>query len=235
MTNLRFLSTNLVKVIGLICASVGAWYMGYLFAEFLPEKSLQTAYSSVQKLGERPLIKAPLPRKQKCSVWQHCLTSEVVYRVLSGAGKDRLPQICVNDELILGADKNGGRGINLVIINPDTLKVIDVKTFDMYEGDFSGPLVDFINKIPDKSIILAASHDEASTKLSDAAKKAFEDLGSKEIRNMGFRSQWVFLARKGAPIPADVEREKIIHSDNSRNRYSGWPAEIQIDGCLPIH
>ncbi|CAJ0929427.1 unnamed protein product [Ranitomeya imitator] len=68
--------------------------------------------------------------------------------------------------------------------------------------------------------------------LTEPGKKVFEELGSKEIRNLQFRSQWVFLAGKGVTIPDNIEREKAIHS-NSKNRYSGWPAEIQIDGCLP--
>lgn len=26
---------------------------------------------------------------------------------------------------------------------------------------------------------------------------------------------------------------QINHSDNAKNRYSGWPAEIQVEGCIP--
>ncbi|XP_018408199.1 PREDICTED: protein FAM3B [Nanorana parkeri] len=234
MVNFRFLSTTTVKVIGLLCASVCAWYLGYFFAEILPEDSLQTAIGSVQRLGEKPVIKAPPPLKQKCAVWRNCQPSEVVFRIRCGGSKDILPDICLDGEMLLGgSQKTGNRGLNFVIVNPTTLKVIDTKTFDMYEGDFSGPMVEFMNKIPAESIILVASHDDASTKLNDAAKKAFEDLGSKEIRNVRFRSGFVFLAVKGATIPDYIEREKIIHSEDTRNRYSGWPAEIQIDGCLP--
>ncbi|CAI9564729.1 unnamed protein product, partial [Staurois parvus] len=222
-----------VKVFGLLCASVFAWYLGYFFAEILPEDSLQTAIGSMQRLGEKTMIKAPLPVRQKCAVWRKCQPSEFVYSVRSGGAKSYLPVICLEDEILLGGGKKtGDRGFNFVIVNPQTLKVVDTKTFDMYEGDFSGPMVEFMNKVPDKFIVLVASHDDAFSKLNDAAKKAFEDLGSKEIRNLKFRSGFVFVAIKGGTLPEDAEREKIIHSDGSRNRYSGWPAEIQIDGCL---
>ncbi|XP_068122468.1 protein FAM3B [Hyperolius riggenbachi] len=168
MVNYRFLSSNSAKAIGLILASLGAWYMGYFFAEILPEDSLQTAIGSVQQLGAKPVIKAPLPKRQKCAAWINCSPNELVFRIRSGGGKDVKPEICLEDEM-----------------------------------------------------------------LSEAAKKAFEELGSKEIRNVRFRSQFVFLAVKGTKIPDGIEKEKIIHSDNARNRYTGWPSEIQIDGCLP--
>ncbi|KAF4020622.1 hypothetical protein G4228_012279 [Cervus hanglu yarkandensis] len=63
--------------------------------------------------------------------------------------------------------------------------------------------------------------------LKEDAKKAIEALGSKEIRNMQFRSSWVFVAAKGFELPPGIQREKINHSDDAKNRYSGWPAEIQ--------
>ncbi|XP_072254407.1 protein FAM3B [Pyxicephalus adspersus] len=234
MVNVRLLSSNTVKATGLIFASLFAWYLGYFFAEILPEDSLQTAIGSVQRIGEKPVVKAPLPKKQKCAVWRNCLPSEVVYSVRSGGSKSTLPKICLEDEILLGTAKQpGDRGFNFIVVNPETLKVTDTKTFDMYEGEYSGPMVEFINQIPNGFIILVASHDDPFTKLSDAAKKAFEDLGSKEIRNLKFRSGFVFLAIKGGTVPEYLEREKLIHSDSSRNRYGGWPAEIQIDGCLP--
>ncbi|XP_075707110.1 protein FAM3B [Rhinoderma darwinii] len=233
MVNFRFLSTNTVKVVGLICASVCAWYMGYLFAEILPEDSLQTAMGSMQKFSRKPVIKAPLPMRQKCAAWRTCSSSEVVYRVRSGGGNIVQPEICLEDETLLGGIKRKAlRGINIAAVSRETMKVIDVQAFDMYEGDYSGAMVEFINKMPSGSIILVTSFDEAATKLNAAGKKVFQDLGSKEIQNIKFRSQWVFLAIKGAAIPENIEREKIIHSDGN-NRYDGWPAEIQIDGCLP--
>ncbi|MEE6515358.1 hypothetical protein FKM82_024052 [Ascaphus truei] len=69
-------------------------------------------------------------------------------------------------------------------------------------------------------------------RLNDAAKKTFEELGSKEIRNIRFRSAWVFMTIKGSKLPDNIEKEKINHSQQAKNRYAGWPAEIQIDGCL---
>lgn len=48
-----------------------------------------------------------------------------------------------------------------------------------------------------------------SCRLNDDAKNAIEELGSKEIRNMKFRSSWVFLAAKGFELPSEIQREKV--------------------------
>ncbi|KAG8591054.1 hypothetical protein GDO81_007036 [Engystomops pustulosus] len=207
--------------------------MGYLFAEILPEDSIKNAIGSVQQIGVKPVLLAPQPKGQKCASWRTCSASEVVYRIRSGGANSINPDICLEDETLLGGKKkNGARGINIAVVNRATMKVTDTKTFDMYEGDHSGEMVDFLNKIPNGSIILVASFDDAKTKLSKAAEDVFEALGSKEIRKLKFRSGWVFLAIKGGKVPDNIEREKVIHS-GSGNQYSGWPSEIQIDGCLP--
>ncbi|OWK05871.1 hypothetical protein Celaphus_00012898 [Cervus elaphus hippelaphus] len=125
-----------------------------------------------------------------------------------------------------------------------TGKVIATQYFDMYEGehrvesrttsrvtasadgegpksmyidpaDNSGPMTNFIQSAPSKSLLFMVTHDDGSSRLKEDAKKAIEALGSKEIRNMRFRSSW------------------INHSDDAKNRYSGWPAEIQVEGCIP--
>ncbi|KAF5927476.1 hypothetical protein HPG69_016115 [Diceros bicornis minor] len=100
-------------------------------------------------------------------------------------------------------------------------------------SDNSGPMTKFIQSAPPKSLLLMVTHDDGSSRLKEDAKKAIEALGSKEVRNLRFRSSWVFLTAKGFELPAGIQREKINHSDNSKNRYSGWPAEIQIEGCIP--
>ncbi|XP_069492147.1 protein FAM3B [Ambystoma mexicanum] len=234
MVCFRFPSANVLKAVGLLVASCCAWYLGYLFAEVLPENSVEVAISNIQSIGEKPVVRAPPPKRQKCDHWVACPPETYAYRLLSGGGKEYLPKICFEDELMMGEKKNNvGRGINIAIVNYDTGKAVDTKIFDMYEGDFSGSLVTFLKNAPQRSILLMSTHDDGATKLSEDAKKAIEALGSKEIRNIRFRSSWTYVAGKGVKLPDDLQKEKINHSDNNKNRYSGWPAEIQIEGCLP--
>uniref|UniRef100_A0A8C5XDU7 FAM3 metabolism regulating signaling molecule B n=1 Tax=Microcebus murinus TaxID=30608 RepID=A0A8C5XDU7_MICMU len=218
----------------LVFASLCAWYGGYLLAELIPDTSLSSAVYNIRSIGKKPVLKAPAPKRQKCDHWTACPPDTYAYRLLSGGGRNNFAKVCFEDELLIG-QKTGGasRGINIAIVNYVTGKVIATQCFDMYEGDNSGPMTRFIQSAPPKSLLLMVTHDDGSTRLTEDAKKAIEALGSKEIRNMRFRSSWVFLAAKGFELPAGIQREKINHSNDKKNRYSGWPAEIQIEGCLP--
>uniref|UniRef100_A0A8C3MJH9 Uncharacterized protein n=1 Tax=Geospiza parvula TaxID=87175 RepID=A0A8C3MJH9_GEOPR len=100
-------------------------------------------------------------------------------------------------------------------------------------SDHSREMMDFIRKAPEGTLLLMATHDDGSSRLNDDAKKLVEELGSKEIKNIKFRSSWVFIAAKGFKLPDNIQKEKINHCDQTKNRYKGWPAEIQIEGCIP--
>lgn len=53
------------------------------------------------------------------------------------------------------------------------------------------------------------SRSPLSPRLQEDAKETIEALGSKEIRNLRFRSSWVFLTAKGFELPAGLQREKV--------------------------
>ncbi|XP_046761753.1 protein FAM3B isoform X1 [Gallus gallus] len=225
---------DFVKLSGLLLASLFAWYLGYIFAAHVPQESLSTSIAYLQDIGKKPVLKAPLPKRQKCDHWSPCSPGSYAYRVLSGGGKEKLAKICFEDELLISEEKgNVGRGINIAIVNYETGELTSANFFDMWEGDHSEEMVAFIENAPQGSLLFMVTHDDGSARLKSNAKKLVEALGSKEIQNMKFRSSWVFIAAKGFKLPDDIEREKINHSDSKKNRYNGWPAEIQIEGCIP--
>ncbi|XP_074825830.1 beta-secretase 2 isoform X4 [Natator depressus] len=109
---------DLAKLSGLMLASVCAWYLGYLFADIIPEDSMSSAIESIQRIGEKPVLKAPPPKRQKCDHWSPCSPGSYAYRLLSGGGKEKLAKICFEDELLISEQKgNVGRGINIAIVN----------------------------------------------------------------------------------------------------------------------
>ncbi|XP_045140695.1 protein FAM3B isoform X1 [Echinops telfairi] len=223
-----------LKALFLLFASLCAWYSGYLLAELIPEVPLSNTVYSIWSFGEKPILRAPAPKRQKCDHWTSCPPNTYAYRLLSGGGQDKYAQICFEDELVIGGETgNVARGINIAIVNYVTGKVTETGSFDMFEGDNSGPMVKFIQSAPQKSLLFMVTHDDGSSRMKDDAKEALRALGSKEVQNMKFRSSWVFLAAKGVELPTGIQREKINHSDEKKNRYSGWPAEIQIEGCIP--
>ncbi|NXK47389.1 FAM3B protein, partial [Chauna torquata] len=195
---------DFVKLTGFLLASLFAWYLGYLFAAVVSEESLSASIAYLQDIGKKPVLKAPVPKRQKCDHWSPCSPGSYAYRARSGGGKEKLAEICFEDELC--------------VIN---------------STDHSEEMVTFIKSAPQGSLLLMVTHDDGSTRLKSDAKKLVEALGSKEIQNMKFRSSWAFIAAKGFKLPDNIQKEKINHSDNKKNRYSGWPAEIQIEGCIP--
>ncbi|NXX21779.1 FAM3B protein, partial [Podargus strigoides] len=198
------LSADLVKLGGLGLTSLAAWYLGYLFAAFIPKEAVTTSFASLQDIGKKPVLRAPVPKRQKCDHWSPCSPGNYAYRILSGGGKAKLAKICFEDELC----------------------VID-------STDNSGEMMTFIKNAPEGSLLLMVTHDDGSTRLKTDTKNLVEELGSKEIRNIKFRSSWAFIAAKGFKLPDNIQKEKINHSDKKKNRYNGWPAEIQIEGCIP--
>lgn len=46
-------------------------------------------------------------------------------------------------------------------------------------------------------------------RLKEDVKKVIEVFGSKEVRNMRFRSSWVFFIVKGFEFFVGIEREKV--------------------------
>ncbi|NWT71363.1 FAM3B protein, partial [Prunella himalayana] len=207
------LFTVVLRIFGFLLTSLAAWYLGYFVAAHVPQNTVSIA--ALQEIGKKPVLRAPAPKRQKCDLWSPCPPGNFAYRILSGGGKQRRAKICFEDE-----DRN------VMCVPGITSCVID-------STDHSREMMDFIRKAPEGSLLLMATYDDGSTRLKDDAKKLVEELGSKEIKNIKFRSSWVFIAAKGFKLPDNTQKEKINHSDQAKNRYKGWPAEIQIEGCIP--
>ncbi|TRZ12678.1 hypothetical protein HGM15179_014437 [Zosterops borbonicus] len=219
---------SVVRLFAFLLLSLAAWYLGYFVAAHVPQSTVSIA--ALQQIGKKPVLRAPAPKRQKCDHWSPCPPGNFAYRILSGGGKERRAKICFEDEQFLSAY---GSGINIGIVNYKTGEFSSAKFFEMWSEDHSKQMMDFIRNAPQGTLVLMATQDDGSTRLKNDAKKLVEELGSKEIKNIQFRSSWVFIAAKGFQLPNNIQREKINHSDQTKNRYKGWPAEIQIEGCIP--
>ncbi|NXT29832.1 FAM3B protein, partial [Syrrhaptes paradoxus] len=189
---------DLVKVAAILVTFLAAWHLGCLSVALVRTETITRSIASLQDIGKKPVLRAPVPKRQKCDHWSPCPPENYAYRILSGGGKGKLAKICFEDELC----------------------VID-------STDHSGEMMTFIKNASQGSLLLMVTHDDGSTRLKSDARKLVEELGSNEIRNMKFRSSWAFIAAKGFKLPDNIEKEKINHSDKNKNRYGSWPAEIQ--------
>ncbi|XP_005427315.2 protein FAM3B isoform X1 [Geospiza fortis] len=221
-----------LRLFGFLLTSLAAWYLGYFVAAHVPRNTVSMA--ALQEIGKKPVLRAPAPKRQKCGLWAPCPPGNFAYRILSGGGKWRRPKICFEDEEFINERNYEHKsGIIIAIVNYKTGKLVSRNFFEMWARDHSREMMDFIRKAPEGTLLLMATHDDGSSRLNDDAKKLVEELGSKEIKNIKFRSSWVFIAAKGFKLPDNIQKEKINHSDQTKNRYKGWPAEIQIEGCIP--
>ncbi|NWI37001.1 FAM3B protein, partial [Picathartes gymnocephalus] len=205
--------TDVLRLFGLLLISFAAWCLGYFLAGHVPQNTVSVP--ALQEIGKRPVLRAPAPKRQKCDHWSPCPPGNFAYRILSGGGKQKRAKICFEDE-----------HRNVMCVPRITSCVTD-------STDHSGQMMDLIRNAQEGTLFLMATHDDGSTRLKNDAKKLVEELGSKEIKNIKFRSSWVFIAAKGFKLPDNIQKEKINHSDQNKNRYKGWPAEIQIEGCIP--
>ncbi|NXN35707.1 FAM3B protein, partial [Rhinoptilus africanus] len=223
-----------VKLAGLLLVSLAAWYLGCLFAVLVSKETITIPIANLEDIVKKPVLKAPVPKRQKCDHWSPCSPGNYAYRILSGGGTGRLAKICFEDDLpVLGCYFTTDRFLPpfpLISMINLPFRIVECCVID--STDHSEEMGTFIKNAPEGSLLLMVTHDDGSTRLKDNTKKLVEELGSKEIRNMKFRSSWAFIAAKGFKLPDDIQKEKINHSDKN-NRYRGWPAEIQIEGCIP--
>ncbi|XP_058682091.1 protein FAM3B isoform X1 [Poecile atricapillus] len=222
---------SLLRLFALLLTSFAAWYLGYLIADHVDQNTLSIA--ALEEMVKKPVLRAPVPKRQKCDHWSPCPPGNFAYRILSGGGKQRRAKICFEDEQLINDKNEAGSGINIAIVNYKTGQHMSTNFFGMWAADHSREMADYIKKAPEGTLLLMATQDDASTRLKDYTKKLVEELGSKEIMNIKFRSSWVFIAAKGFKLPDNIQKEKINHSDQMKDRYKGWPAEIQIEGCIP--
>lgn len=88
------------------------------------------------------------------------------------------------------------RGLHVVIFDPQAGTVVLAKAFDTYKTSEEFEL-HIVKEFPPGLIVAAACMDECITNLSEKAKQWFEDLGSKEIRNLEYRCGFALIGITG--------------------------------------
>jgi len=110
--------------------------------------------------------------------------------------------LSLNGELVMHC----GRGYNLAAIDVSTGAILRAQRFDTYiDADASEQMSEFIDELPDRTMVLAAISDEGSRNVSENALQALEKLGSRYCRQIGFRDSWAMIGTKGAAIGSVLE------------------------------
>ena len=115
-----------------------------------------------------------------------------------------------------GCENQGMRGLHIIVINPLNFKLEFTQVFDTYKS--SASFENFLsfspwsNKMKDK-IVIAACKDECTDNLSNTVIRWFEDLGSKEIRNLYYRQSFAFIS-----VSSSDGGNKVFEKVSSSNR-----------------
>ncbi|XP_030634260.1 protein FAM3C [Chanos chanos] len=162
---------------------------------------------------------------------QNCPLDHFPFHIRSGAATAIGPKICFNGQVVMGGTKsNMGRGLNIVVIEGETGKVLKYDYFNMYSGN-PKELLNFLKTIVPGNIVLIASFDDPATKLTDEIRDIFEGFGSSMIKSLKFRDSWVFAGAPGLEEKSPFE--KRIPNDSKTNVYGQWPELVEMDGCFP--
>ncbi|XP_075406861.1 protein FAM3D [Tenrec ecaudatus] len=181
-------------------------------------------------LGLAPKEETRVP-KFKCGLRKSCPSDYFAFKINSGAANVVGPSMCFENQMIMSPVKNNvDRGLNIALINGTSGVTLKYSSFDMYSGD-PNHLVKFLKEIPEDTLVLVASYDDPGTKLNDAIRKLFSDLGSTHAKELGFRDSWVFLGAKNLKNKSPFEQ--WLKNVPQQNKYEGWPELLELQGCVP--
>ncbi|XP_039627153.1 protein FAM3D-like [Polypterus senegalus] len=167
----------------------------------------------------------------KCRMTTECPPDYYAFYIKSGAANVVNPNICFeNKTLLSGPLGNAGSGMNIAVLNSITGEVMNTGSFDMYSGD-PAELLKYLKQIQPETFILAASADDIGTKMNDEIRDILTSFGSKFIKSVKFRDNWIFV---GAPkIKGTSPFEQHLENNKETNKYDGWPEMLEMNGCIP--
>ena len=104
----------------------------------------------------------------------------------AGAQHGNFVTINVAGKMLVTREK-GGRGLNVVALDPFKHEVLAVTNYDtMVNGNASKRFVKDFKKLPAGAVIVIGIREDGSKMLSGDAKEVIKSLGSTEIVNLGF-------------------------------------------------
>jgi hypothetical protein len=97
----------------------------------------------------------------------------------------------------------GGRGFTVMTLNPANGAVLQTLNFDTWASeDQKTALINHLNGIPTGTLILVGVADDAGlTSNAQAVIAALESLGSRRVREYGYRDSWAMIVVKGEAGP----------------------------------
>ncbi|XP_077581508.1 protein FAM3C-like [Stigmatopora nigra] len=167
----------------------------------------------------------------KCDLSRRCLHDHFAIHIRSGAANVVGPKICFDGKIIMSHLLNNvGPGLNIVIVNSETGAVDRSGYLNMKDG-VSEDILAYLKEIKPGEIVIVASFDDMTTKMTSEMRDIFVGMGSTLIHSVSYRDNWVFAGTGG--IGKRSTFEKRAANNETTNIYEGWPKVIEVGGCFP--
>ncbi|XP_022650122.1 protein O-linked-mannose beta-1,2-N-acetylglucosaminyltransferase 1-like isoform X2 [Varroa destructor] len=167
-------------------------------------------------------------RVPNCGLPAPCGSDSFSAHLFTGIDHHDQPKVCVDGKYVLGDGlNNGGRGINMVVLDTVSKHLQQVIRFDTYQED-SSLLESLLLNLRAGDIVLLVTFDEPTKKLSSVARLLFHELGSALSQNLlHYRSSWYLVTQKGIDGFTPYED---LHTVLSK----GWPPPHNVRLCIPF-
>ncbi|XP_055356690.1 uncharacterized protein LOC129601813 [Paramacrobiotus metropolitanus] len=161
-----------------------------------------------------------------CGMASPCEGLKIPMHIYTGKDHNDPPKLCIDGNYVFeNKINNGGRGMNIAVIDGFTGTVLRVANYDTW-GTESTMLEVFLEDLQTNEIAVIFTHDEATTKLSELSRTLFFELGSSRIYDLKFRAAWFMIGQKGIRGFTGFERLNIGEKTN-------WADVIDERLCIP--
>lgn len=120
------------------------------------------------------------------------------------------------------------RGINTIVLNVTSCTTSDLRNFDTWVSeDQSRLLVNYLNGLSHGTVLLGASFDDASLRLTSAAIQALASIIGADVTGISYRWKFAFIAVIGRPKSTQF---KMNHNFGDNLLMSATITEYSITG-----
>ncbi|XP_019751309.1 protein FAM3C [Hippocampus comes] len=167
----------------------------------------------------------------ECNLSGSCPPDHFAIHVRSGAANVVGPKICFDGKTIMSHVLNNvGPGLNIVVVNSENGAVDRCGYLNMKDG-VPEDILAYLKEIKPGEIVIVASFDDATTKMTKEMREIFVGMGSALIESVSYRDNWVFAGRGGTASRSSFEKRAA--NDDASNVYDGWPMAVEVGGCFP--
>ncbi|XP_051271721.1 protein FAM3C [Dicentrarchus labrax] len=167
----------------------------------------------------------------KCGLSRVCPPDHFAIHIRSGAANVVGPKICFNGKIIMAHLLNNvGPGLNIVVVNGENGDVEKSGFLNMKIGHKEDILA-FLKEIKSGMIVLVASFDDVTAKMTKEMREIFVGMGSSLIKSVKVRDNWVFAGRAGTGNKSPFEKKAVNNKET--NIYEEWPETVEVGGCFP--